>query len=203
LFEVLIMLYGNEALDDLGIKDGINEIIATTEVSGRINAAPIGIIRDGDSLFVRLFLGTHTYENVLTRGWFVANVTHDAWIFAETALEDLPPEYFDRREDLPILKDAEAWGLFKCEPFASDIIIAKVELIKGEALRRDFRACNRGANLVIEAAVAATRYLALRTDSYFIEMMKLQRIINRCGGPREREAMDRLMDRIDSFAHKR
>ena len=197
------MLYGNEALDDLGIKDGINEIIATTEVSGRINAAPIGIIRDEDSLFVRLFLGTHTYENVLTRGWFVANVTHDAWIFAETALEDLPPEYFDRREDLPILKDAEAWGLFKCEPFASDIIIAKVELIKGEALRRDFRACNRGANLVIEAAVAATRYLALRTDSYFIEMMKLQRIINRCGGPREREAMDRLMDRIDSFAHKR
>ena len=197
------MLYGNEALDDLGIKDGINEIIATTEVSGRINAAPIGIIRDEDSLFVRLFLGTHTYENVLTRGWFVANVTHDAWIFAETALEDLPPEYFDRREDLPILKDAEAWGLFKCEPFASDIIIAKVELIKGEAVRRDFRACNRGANLVIEAAVAATRYLALRTDSYFIEMMKLQRIINRCGGPREREAMDRLMDRIDSFAHKR
>ncbi|MDD4579608.1 MAG: DUF447 family protein [Methanothrix sp.] len=197
------MLYGNEALDDLGIKDGINEIIATTEVSGRINAAPIGIIRDEDSLFVRLFLGTHTYENVLTRGWFVANVTHDAWIFAETALEDLPPEYFDRREDLPILKDAEAWGLFKCEPFASDIIIAKVELIKGEALRRDFRACNRGANLVIEAAVAATRYLALRTDSYYIEMMKLQRIINRCGGPREREAMDRLMDRIDSFAHKR
>ena len=197
------MLYGNEALDDLGIKDGINEIIATTEVSGRINAAPIGIIRDDDSLFVRLFLGTHTYENVLTRGWFVANVTHDAWIFAETALEDLPPEYFDRREDLPILKDAEAWGLFKCEPFASDIIIAKVELIKGEALRRDFRACNRGANLVIEAAVAATRYLALRTDSYYIEMMKLQRIINRCGGPREREAMDRLMDRIDSFAHKR
>ena len=197
------MLYGNEALDDLGIKDGINEIIATTEVSGRINAAPIGIIRDEDSLFVRLFLGTHTYENVLTRGWFVANVTHDAWIFAETALEDLPPEYFDRREDLPILKDAEAWGLFKCEPFASDIIIAKVELIKGEALRRDFRACNRGTNLVIEAAVAATRYMALRTDSYYIELMKLQRIINRCGGPREREAMGRLMDRIDSFAHYR
>jgi len=197
------MLYGNEALDDLGIKEGINEIIATTEVAGRINAAPIGIIRDEDSLFVRLFLGTHTYENVLTRGWFVANVTHDAWLFAETALEDLAPEYFERKEDLPILKDAEAWGLFKCEAFASDIIIGKVELIKGEAIRRDFRACNRGANLVIEAAVAATRYMALRTDSYYIELMKLQRIINRCGGPREREAMGRLMDRIDSFAHYR
>jgi hypothetical protein len=197
------MLYGNEALDELGIQGGINEVIATTERAGKINAAPIGIIRDEDSLYVRLFLGTHTYENVLTKGWFVANITHDAWLFAETALEDLPPEYFTRREDLPVLKDAEAWGLFKCEAFASDIIIAKVELVKGEVLRSDFRACNRGANLVIEAAVAATRYLALRTDSYFMELIKMQRIINRCGGPREREAMDRLMERIDSFTHKR
>ncbi|HPT20144.1 MAG TPA: DUF447 family protein, partial [Methanothrix sp.] len=65
------------------------------------------------------------------------------------------------------------------------------------------RAVNRGANLVVEAAVAATRYLALRTDSYFEELMKMHRIINRCGGPREREAMDRLMDRIDRYTHMR
>jgi hypothetical protein len=197
------MLYGNESLDELGIRDGINEVIATTEVSGRINAAPLGIIRDANSCYVRLFLGTHTYENVLNKGWFVANITHDAWLFAETAIEDLDQDYFMLREELPVLKEAEAWGLFKCEAFATDIIIAKVELVKGEVLRRDFRACNRGANLVIEAAVAATRYLALRTDSYFEELMKMQRIINRCGGPREREAMDRLMERIDNFTHHR
>lgn len=197
------MLYGNDALNELGILDGINEVIATTEMAGRINAAPIGIIRDGDNLYVRLFLGTHTYENILAKGWFVANISHDSWLFAETAIEDLAPEYFTRREDLPVLKDAEAWGLFKCEAFATDIIIAKVKLVKGEVLHRDFRACNRGANLVIEAAVAATRYLALRTDSYFEELMKMQRIIDRCGGSREREAMDRLMDRIDKSTHVR
>ena len=195
------MLYGNEALEKLGILDGINEVIATTEDKSRINAAPLGIIRDGDSLYVRLFSGTHTYDNVLANGWFVANITHDAWLFAETALEDLTPDYFIRCDGLPVLKGAEAWGLFKAEAFALDIIIAKVELVKGEVLRRDFRACNRGANLVIEAAVAATRYMALRTDSYYEELMKLQRIINRCGGPREREAMDRLMDRVNSYSH--
>ena len=52
------MLYGNEALDELGILEGINEVIATTESEGRINAAPIGIIRSEDRLYVRLFLGT-------------------------------------------------------------------------------------------------------------------------------------------------
>jgi hypothetical protein len=188
-------------LDELGILDGINEIIATTEKNGRINAAPIGIIRDGDSLYIRLFTGTHTYDKVLENGWFVANVTHDAWLFAETALEDLTQDHFMRREGLPVLKDAEAWGLFKCEPYPLDIVIANVELVKGEVLRKDFRAFNRGAGLVIEAAVAATRYLALRTDPYYEELMKTQRIINRCGGPREREAMDRLMERIDGYCH--
>lgn len=198
----MIMFYGKEALDELGILEGINEVIATTETDGRVNAAPLGIIRNEDSLYVRLFLGTHTYENILTRKWFVANVTHDAWIFAETALEDLPPEYFMHFDGLPILKDTEAWLLFQCDPFASDIIIANIEPVKGELLKKDFRAINRGANLVIEAAVAATRYMALRTDSYFEELIKTQRIINRCGNPREIEAMERLMDRIDSFSHK-
>ncbi|NPV62553.1 MAG: DUF447 family protein [Methanotrichaceae archaeon] len=195
------MLYGNEALEELGIVDGINEIIATTESHGKVNAAPLGIIKDGDSLYIRLFSGTHTYDNVLQNGWFVANITHDAWLFAETALEDLTPQYFERREGLPVLKDAEAWGLFECETFPLDIVIGKVQLVKGEVLRRDFRAFNRGQSLVIEAAVAATRYMALRVDSYYEELMKLQRIINRCGGPREREAMERLMDRVDSFSH--
>ena len=133
----------------------------------------------------------------------MANITHDAWIFAETALEDLSPKYFTRKEDLPVLEDAEAWLLFECEAFASDIIIADLKPIKGEMIRKDFRAVNRGANLVIEAAVAATRYLALRTDSYFEELMKMQRIIDRCGGPRERLAMEQLMERVDSFSHMR
>lgn len=195
------MIYGFEALDELGILDGINEIIATTESENKINAAPIGIIRNGDSLYIRLFGGTHTYDNILKNGWFVANISHDAWLFAETAIEDLTPDYFMRRDGLPVLRDAEAWGLFKCEAYPLDIVIGKLQLVKGEVLRKDFRAFNRGANLVIEAAVAATRYMALRTDSYYEELMKLQRIINRCGGPREREAMDRLMDRVDSYSH--
>jgi hypothetical protein len=196
-----MMLCGNEVLEGLGILDGINEVIATTEKNGVINAAPMGIIRDGESLYIKLFLGTHTYDNVLANGWFVANITHDSWIFAETALEDLTQDYFVRRDGLPILKDTEAWALFKCKPFPLDIVIVKVEPVKGEMMRKDFRAFNRGANLVVEAAVAATRYLALRTDSYYEEIMKIKRIVERCGGPREKDAMERLMDRIDNYCH--
>ena len=196
-----MILYGKEALDQLGIMEGINEIIATTERDDRINAAPLGVIRESEFLFIRLFSGSHTYDNIVANKWFVANITHDSWLFAETALEDLTHDHFVRRENLPILKDTEAWALFKCDAFPLDITIANIEFIKGEILEKDFRAFNRGANLVIEASVAATRYISLGADSYYEELFKLRRIIDRCGGPRERDAMDRLMNRVDNYSH--
>jgi hypothetical protein len=194
-----MILYGKEALNQLGIIEGINEIIATTEKEGKINAAPLGVIREGESLFIRLFSGSHTYDNIVDNTWFVANITHDSWLFAETALEDLTYDCFVRHEGLPILIGTEAWALFKCDAFPLDIIVANIEFIKGEILEKDFRAINRGANLVIEASVAATRYAALREDFYYDELLRLQRIIDRCGGPRERDAMDRLMNRVDNY----
>jgi len=191
------MFYGKDTLDELGIMDGISEIIATTEKEGRINAAPLGIIRNGDSLHIRLFNGSHTYENILENHWFVANITHDPWLFAETALDDLSQDHFIRLEGLPVLRDSEAWALFHCEVFHLDIVLAKIELIKGEILKKSFRAFNRGANLVIEASIVATRYLALRSDDYYEELLRMRKIIDRCGGPRERAAMERLMSRLE------
>jgi len=185
-------------LADLGFGEGINEIIAVTEKDGVPNAAPIGVIKDGEKLTIRLFSGTHTIENILDTGFFTANVTHDPLVFAESALADLPEECFIRRDGVWTLKDAESWALFKCDAYRLDIIIAEVRFVKGEVLRREFRACNRGANLVVEAAIDATRYLALNTECYMDDIRKLDRIIRRCGGPGERQAMDRLWDLLES-----
>jgi hypothetical protein len=196
-----MVLCGYDGLAALGIQEGINEVVATTEKEGIVNAAPLGIIREGDRISVRLFSGSHTYDNVLQTGWLVANVTHDAWLFAETALEDLSPDFFMLREGVPVLKEAEAWCLFRGQALPLDTAIVALAPVKGEVLRKDLKAFNRGACLVVEAAVAATRYLALRNDSYLQELFRLQRIINRCGGPREKEAMDRLMDRIEKRTH--
>lgn len=196
------MIFDKSRVEELGFLDGINEVVATTEKEGIINAAPLGVIKDGESISIKLFRGSHTYENILSEGFFVANVIHDPWLFVEAALDDLGEEYFVRIADrLPILENAEAWALFKCRPSRLDIVVVDVEFVKGEILRRDFRAFNRGANLVVEASIAATRFLALRADCYYEEILKLRRIVNRCGGPRDRQAMDRLMERLDSHIH--
>jgi hypothetical protein len=193
-----MMICDLEKIEELGIFDGINEIIATTKnESGVPNAAPLGLIRRGDVLSLRLFVGTHTYENIMAKGKFVANVSHDPMLFVETALNDIPDDRFVERDGELTLKDAEAWALFKCEPNGLDIALPEVEFVKGEVLKRDFRAVNRGINLVVEAAVAATRYVALKSDLYLDEIFKVRRIIGRCGGPREIEAMNRLYELIE------
>lgn len=185
-------------IEELGIFDGINEVIATTvNEEGAPNAAPLGLIRRGDTLSVRLFVGTHTYENIMSGKKFVANVSHDPMLFVETALEDISEENFVERDGEVTLRDSEAWALFRCEPNGLDIALPEVEFVKGEVLRREFRAVNRGINLVVEAAVAATRYVALKSDLYLEEIFKIRRIVNRCGGPREIEAMDRLEELIE------
>ena len=127
---------------------------------------------------------------------FVANITHDPLVFVVTALGDLDGDRFVRRRDGEItLKDAESWALFRCDPLRVDISMPKIEFVKGEVLRKEFRAVNRGTNLVIEAAVAATRYVALGSEIYLDEIFKIRRIVGRCGGPRDVEAME-LLDKI-------
>jgi uncharacterized protein len=192
------MIEDADRLEELGFLDGINEVVVTTQRDGTNNAAPIGIIKDGKSLKIRLFGGTHTYENILAEKSFVANVVHDPMIFVESALSELQEEAFEVREGLLTLKSAESWALFKCEAFPLDIVIGELEFIKGDVIRKEFRAVNRGINLVVESAIAATRYLALNIESYMDDIRKNQRIISRCGGKRDREAMDRLMDLIES-----
>ena len=194
------MICDLEKIEELGIFDGINEIIATTEnESGVPNAAPLGLIKRGDVLSLRLFVGTHTYENIMAKGKFVANVSHDPMLFVETALNDIPDDRFVERDGELTLKEAEAWALFKCEPNGLDIALPEVEFVKGEVLEREFRAVNRGINLVVEAAVAATRYVALKSDLYLDEIFKIRRIVGRCGGPREIAAMDRLEELIEEY----
>jgi hypothetical protein len=186
-----------EMLSYLGIGDGISEIIATTERDGRFNAAPIGITRNKDNAFLRLFIGTHTFENILESGCFVANVSHDAMIFVDSAMSELPQECFERRDGVLTLKDAESWILFKVEEsFRTDIIMPRIEPVKGELLHPLYRAFNRGVSLVIEAAIAGTRYNALHQESYLDEIRQLGRIISRCGGQRELEAFKKLEEYI-------
>src|SRR5690606_20613902 len=58
-------------------------------------------------------------------------------------------------------------------------------------------AVNRGINLLVAAAVTATRYVALKSDLYLEQIFKIRRIVNRCGRHQDIEAQNRLEELIE------
>ncbi|MHC1579142.1 MAG: DUF447 domain-containing protein [Candidatus Alkanophagales archaeon] len=178
----------------------ISEVIATTKSrDGRANAAPLGIIRE-NGYRVRIFR-SRTLENVRQTGMLAANVTDDPVLFVMTALGDLEPQHFSRFRGFPVLRAADAWVLFKCSvsgetPEFSEFRLKPVAL---KVRRRGVRAVNRGRNAVVEAAIHATRYV-LTEGVEREELKKLidyySKIVERCGGAAEREAMRLLYEKI-------
>ena len=187
-----------------GISEGISEMILTTKNAAdsnsgdepEFNAAPFGITWKNNRLFLHLFKGSKTHENLLREDFFAANLTDDAVLFAESTFYDLASEEFeeiriaDRTEIVPILKNADRCIIFKCisrmEETGSTVI--DIEPIEFRILNeREGFVFNRGFHSVIESCIHLTRY-ELTKDPKFVEYIRHhQKIMQRCGRKRDKE----------------
>jgi hypothetical protein len=180
------------------LKEGISEVIATTE----FNAAPMGIHYRGGEMYMVLFSGSHTARNIERDNWIVANIVHDPVLYVKTAFGDLPRDAF--REE-PVnnrkmwrLACAEGWIAFSAgiKHRSPDMIV--VTLTPEKEILRDvtFFPVNRGFNSIIDASVHGTRY-RVNQDPELKRLIDYHAaIIRKCGGKRELEALELLLNYI-------
>lgn len=181
---------------DLGLlRDGINEVIATTYQ----NAAPMGIIcRHGEVRMV-VYRGSHTARRIEKYGWMVANFIFDPVLYVRTAFEDLPPDFFvdENAGGIAVqrLKGAEAWAAYSTsvKQKTSDALMVKLSLLRQEVIQPVIHPVNRGFNSIIEATVHATRIIRSPDEDLHRLIRHHARLVQRCGGEREREALDLLL----------
>ncbi len=173
------------------LTEGINEVIATT----RGNAAPMGIIcRDGIFRLV-CFTGSHTEKNIARDRWIVANIIHDPVMYVRTAFSDLPGSAFygETVNGTPMdrLADAEAWIAFSAiiEQRGSESMIVRLVPILEKVITCRPHPVNRGFSAIIEATVHATRYRITKDPELGNLIDYNRRIVKKCGGSREREAL--------------
>ncbi|MCP1661837.1 MAG: DUF447 family protein [Methanocalculus sp. MSAO_Arc1] len=172
------------------LREGINEVIGTTH----LNAAPMGVIYRNGKFALALFKGSHTAENIVRDGWFVANIIHDPVIYVETAFGDLAddsfvPEVIDGME-MHRLAAAEAWVAFRAAVVSESSEAYSITLTP---VREEVRICsmypvNRGFNAIIEAAVHGTRYLMNHDPDLKWLIDHHLAIARKCGGEREKVA---------------
>lgn len=172
------------------LRGRITETIATTEP---VNVAPMGVLRESDGVFARLWEGSDTLENVRESGEVTVNFTRDPVVYVRGALGE-------PGEDLVVdgrLREADAW--FRCRAervgVEGEVERWRLERVDGEVVRRRVFAVNRGFNSVVEAAVHATR-LEFRPELRELVDHHVG-VARKCGGEREREAVDLLLEYID------
>ncbi len=185
-------------IEDFGIFEGISEVIFTTiSAGGKSNAAPIGLHRKDRRLFARIY-NSRTLENIMGKPKAAANIVDDPVLFVQSSLSDVGVEKFEFIDGFPVLKDALGWILLdcKCEK-KGKITFVKLSPMRGKINLRKIRPVNRGFNAVIEASIHATRYVITGEKTYLDRIENYDTIVKKCGGAREKEAMELLYDLID------
>ena len=184
-------------IEDFGIHEGISEVIFTTmSPDGIPKAAPIGLHRKNRRFFARIY-NSKTLDNILGNPVACANIVDDPVLFVLSALSDVEPGKIEFIDGFPILRDALGWIIFDCKcQKGENISVVYLSHIKSNISRRTIKPINRGFNAVIEAAIHATRYVALKEQKYFDQINYNNTIVQKCGGNKEKEAMKLLYDLI-------
>lgn len=163
----------------------------------------MGIIRKNYRNQIRLFEGSQTYENVVNERWLVVNVVIDPVVFVRTAFGNLDYTEFDTfsidNKQYPFLKDALIYILFECSDlkFTKDTLVADILPVHACINRNVIKAPNRGFNAVLDASIHATRYLVLGGEQYLNLIYELEKIVKKCGGTREKQAMRLLYNLLN------
>jgi uncharacterized protein len=172
----------------------LETIVTTLDERGVINFAPMGVEWGEEAIVLKPFLETTTFRNLEQRRSAVVNLTDDVMLFAEGAIGS--PQYASIPATVVqgvVLESACSWRELVVEAVDATPPRSRIDArVVHSGFRREFIGFNRARHAVLEAAILATRTHLLPAEQIREEYARLQVIVDKTAGPREREAMDLL-----------
>jgi hypothetical protein len=169
----------------------IETVTTTINPDGTVNCAAMGVEWGDEVIVIKPFKSTRTLRNLEAAGAAVVHITDDILLFAQAALADpQPPTRPAAAVAGAVLADACSWrevtveGIDAGGPRAR-VITRVVERGSG----REFVGFNRARHAVLEASIIASRARWLAPEEIRAELERLQVLVDKTAGPREREAM--------------
>jgi hypothetical protein len=183
-------------------------IVTTLSPQGTLNIAPMGPRVDAAMrrFVFRPFRSSTTYRNLKASGEGVLHITDDVLLLARTAI-GVPVE--------PATRPAEAVGgrvlveacryyefrVIDCDDREERTTLMAETVAQGWF--RDFFGFNRAKHAVVEASILATRVSLLPLEEIFADYRRLAPLVEKTGGPTEREAFLLLGRYLQEAAHER
>ena len=169
----------------------IESILTTMDARGAVNFAPMGVEWGEDEIVIKPFLETTTFKNLEATGAAVVNLTDDVMLFAQGAISSVRfPATAAAVVRGAVLEAACSWREVRVQML--DATPPRVH----RGFHREFLGFNRARHAVLEAAILATRTHLLPPEQIRDEFARLQVIVDKTAGPRERDAMALLTDYV-------
>jgi hypothetical protein len=183
-------------------------IVTTVSPEGVLNIAPMGskVEPEMRRFVLRPYRTSTTYRNLKARGEGVLHVTDDVLLLARTAIgaevevETQAAAVIAGR----VLVDTCRYYEFRVIAFddREERTTVVAETV-AEGRRRDFFGLNRAKHAVVEAAILATRVSLLPLAEVFADIQRLAPLVEKTGGPLEREAFALLEGYLEEAARQR
>lgn len=176
----------------------VESILTTSDARGTVNFAPMGVEWGNEEIVIKPFLETTTFRNLDATRVAVVNLTDDVMLFAQGAIATVQfPANPAAVVPGVVLEAACSWREVEVRTLdATPPRAHVVTRVVHHGVRREFLGFNRARHAVLEAAILATRIHLLPVEQILAEFTRLQVIVDKTAGPREREAMTLLTDYI-------
>ena len=170
----------------------VETVTTTLNPDGTVNCAAMGVEWRDDTIVIKPYRPTRTLRNLHATGAAVVNLTDDILIFTQAALGD--PQPLTRPAatiDGAVLADACSWREVTVEAIDASGPRARVTThVVGHGVGREFLGFNRARHAVLEASIIASRVRWLPAAEIRAQLERLQVLVDKTAGPREREAME-------------
>jgi len=169
----------------------IETVVTTINPDGSVNCGAMGV-EWGERIVIKPYRGTRTLRNLRATGAAVVNVTDDILLFSQAALGDPhPPTRPAASVEGAVLDHACSWREVRVEAIDDREPRARVStVVLGGGTGREFLGLNRARHAVLEASILASRARLLPAGDIRAELRRLQVLVDKTAGPREREAME-------------
>jgi hypothetical protein len=174
----------------------IETVVTTTGSDGAVNCAAMGVRWGDEELVFWPFHATRTLKNLRFRGEAVVHLTDDVLLFVQAALgHPHPPMRAASVIAGSVIEEASGWRevvVAEITPSEDGMPRARVRarvVATGTGTQPPLGLC-RARHAAVEASILASRLRWLGGERVQSELTRLQELVDKTAGPREREAMD-------------
>ncbi len=173
----------------------IETVVTTTGADGGVNCAAMGVRWGEAELVFWPFDATRTLRNLRVRGEAVIHLTDDVLLFVQSALGRPQPAMRPAQAiDGWVIENVSAWREVVVtditpagEGWARSRVRARV-VAAGHGSQPPLGLC-RARHAAVEASIAASRLRWLGPERVWAELDRLQELVDKTAGARERAAM--------------